>query len=144
MCVSRESNPDLLLGRQQCWPLHHSRTSWLDPAWLQYLWLPHYGDFPFELPAGSIPWILLFLNFIIRVMLPSKSNSINIENAMLYGYENHTHTHTHTASEMFITCMFLRNLEITQYIYKCYLMIVQQKWWLCVFIALKIAKFRQG
>ena len=22
-CIGRESNPDLLLGRQQCWPLHH-------------------------------------------------------------------------------------------------------------------------
>ena len=26
-CVSRESNPDLLLGRQQCSPLHHRRLS---------------------------------------------------------------------------------------------------------------------
>ena len=25
MCDGRESNPDLMLGRHQCWPLHHQR-----------------------------------------------------------------------------------------------------------------------
>jgi hypothetical protein len=26
LCVCRESNPDQLLGRQLCWPLHHKRA----------------------------------------------------------------------------------------------------------------------
>ena len=46
MCVSRESNPDLLLGRQQCWPLHHSRTSWWGlPSYNTYR-CPTIGTFP--------------------------------------------------------------------------------------------------
>ena len=97
MCIGRESNPDLLLGRQQCWPLHHSRTScWGLPSYNTYR-CPTIGTFPLSCKIHHE-----FRFSLKMIFLPPTSEVIRAEPPSIkklkrpYGYVNHIH-HTCTS-----------------------------------------------